>query len=208
MKQFASRRCRAGHRHRCASAADLAARPYTKRPRWSPRPMTGAGSTPVSTAAGVRAATPSARLRRSGSVPKVRMMRTAARSVARSATAGRPARSCSVEAQGNWADFSGSNSSLLFGPGFRQQHEDRCLRPVHRPDRLRRQQRPALRQGRCRCDLEQLQHQLRSGRRAVRCRWRRHPLGCLDRCRPRIRLLAELVGWRRVQPPVHAGPYL
>ena len=112
-----------------------------------------------------------------------------------------------LEAQGNWADFSGSNVSLLF-PGLPQPHERRCVRPVHRSGRLCRQQRPALRQGRCCSDLEQLSRQQRCRRRA---RWRhrrRHPLGRHDRRRPRIRLRSELVGWRRVQSPVHAGPYL
>ena len=52
-----------------------------------------------------------------------------------------------LEGQGNWADFSGSNVSLL-APAATNQFEDRRVRPPHRPDRLRRQQRPALRQGR------------------------------------------------------------
>ena len=52
-----------------------------------------------------------------------------------------------LEAQGNWADLSGSEHQ----PGLRrsrQPFEDRSLRPVHRPDRLRLEQRPALREGR------------------------------------------------------------
>ena len=63
-----------------------------------------------------------------------------------------------VEAQGNWADFKGSNASTLF-PRLREQHQDRRVRPVHRSGRLRLEQRPALRQGRRRCDLEPLPHQ-------------------------------------------------
>ena len=42
-----------------------------------------------------------------------------------------------LEAQGNWADLSGSNVSL-FDPTLSQRTQDRCLRPVHRPGRLRR----------------------------------------------------------------------
>ena len=57
-----------------------------------------------------------------------------------------------LEAQGNWADFSGSNVSVRF-PGFVNHLEDRRVRPVHRPDWLRCQQRPVLRQGRCCCDV-------------------------------------------------------
>ena len=60
-----------------------------------------------------------------------------------------------VEAQGNWADFKGSNVSL-FAPAFRNEIEGRRVRPVHRSGRLRRQQRPVLRQGRCGCDFERV----------------------------------------------------
>ena len=57
-----------------------------------------------------------------------------------------------VEGQGNWADLNGSNISLAF-PGGRNEIENRRVRSAHRSDRLRRQQRPVLREGRCGCDI-------------------------------------------------------
>ena len=63
-----------------------------------------------------------------------------------------------LEAQGNWADFSGSNVEPAV-PRLPQPHQRRCVRSVHRSGRLCRQQRPALRQGRCCSDLEQLSRQ-------------------------------------------------
>ena len=60
-----------------------------------------------------------------------------------------------VEAQGNWADFKGSNISLFDADGP-QRIARRCVRLVHRPGRLRSQQRPVLRQGRCGCDFERV----------------------------------------------------
>ena len=51
-----------------------------------------------------------------------------------------------LEGQGNWADFRGSHVSTLF-PGDRLDSRNRRLRPVHGPDRLRRQQRSVLCQG-------------------------------------------------------------
>jgi outer membrane immunogenic protein len=63
-----------------------------------------------------------------------------------------------VEAQGNWADFKGSNISLF--------------NATVRPGRLRRQQRPVLRQGRCGCDLERL---------PPVCRCNQHPVCCEQR---------------------------
>ena len=53
-----------------------------------------------------------------------------------------------VEAQGNWADFRGSNTSLIHRGACTNRSQDRRVRPVHRPGRLRLEQRPALRQGR------------------------------------------------------------
>ena len=49
-----------------------------------------------------------------------------------------------------------------------------------------------------------LHHRHRRRRRHAR----RYPLGCLGRRRPRIRLRAELVGWRRVQSHVHGRSHL
>ena len=51
-----------------------------------------------------------------------------------------------LEAQGNWADFRGSNVSLI-DPTLRNHSTHRCVRPVHRPGRLGRQQRSVLHQG-------------------------------------------------------------
>jgi len=62
-----------------------------------------------------------------------------------------------VEAQGNWADFRGDNVSLLF-PGDRNRTKIDAFRSVHRSDRLRLEQRAALREGRCRCDRHQVRH--------------------------------------------------
>ena len=53
-----------------------------------------------------------------------------------------------LEAQGNWADFKGSQCQPGCFAGCTNQHQDRRLRPVHRPGRLRLEQRPALREGR------------------------------------------------------------
>ena len=52
-----------------------------------------------------------------------------------------------LEAQGNWADFQGSNVSLIFPAPQRIAH--RCVRPVHRSGRLGRQQRSVLCKGWC-----------------------------------------------------------
>ena len=52
-----------------------------------------------------------------------------------------------LEAQGNWADFNGSNVSLLYSR-LHHPFDGRRIRPVHRPGRLRRQQRPVLPEGR------------------------------------------------------------
>ena len=53
-----------------------------------------------------------------------------------------------LEAQGDWADLSGTNVRACLSAAPAQPLEDRCLRSVHRPGRLRLEQRPALRQGR------------------------------------------------------------
>ena len=129
--------------------------------------MTGPVSTSVRTAVGVRAATPGIWLRRSLVGPEG----------SHDATGGTVGGQVGyrwqagtwvfgLEAQGNWADFSGSNVSLVC-PGFRNRTERRCVRPVHRSGRLCRQQRPALRQGRCCGDLEQLSHQHVSAARSL-----------------------------------------
>ena len=52
-----------------------------------------------------------------------------------------------LEAQGDWADLKGRNDSIAIPGHLHQRVEGRCLRPVHRPGRLCRQQRAVLRQG-------------------------------------------------------------
>ena len=76
-------------------------------------------------------------------------MRPAAPPAVRSAIAGRPAAWVfGLEAQGNWADFRGSQRQPRSLRRSRQPLQDRRVRPVHRSGRLRLQQRPVLRQGR------------------------------------------------------------
>ena len=90
-----------------------------------------------------------------------------------------------LEAQGNWADFKGSNVSL-FRSGAHQPVARRCVRPVHRSGRLRRQQRAVLRQGRRGRYRRSLPHLRYTHRRPGRHSRRRHPLGWRGRRRPRI----------------------
>ena len=83
------------------------------------------------------------------SPPKVAMTRPAAWPVARSVIAGRPAPGCSaLKRRATGPICSGRNQQPVIRRLHDNRHEDRCVRPVHRPGRLRREQRPALRQGR------------------------------------------------------------
>ena len=117
--------------------------------------MTGVVSTLVSTAAAAPATSAGTS---SAASAKAATTRPAARSAARSAIAGRPVRCVfGVEAQGNWADFSGDNVSAVSGRRS-QPHQDRRVRSVHRPGRLRLEQRAALRQGRCGRHRQQVRH--------------------------------------------------
>jgi outer membrane immunogenic protein len=50
-----------------------------------------------------------------------------------------------IEGQGNWANFRGSNVSNLFAPDFNR--SDRCLRVAYRSGRLRMEQRLVLCKG-------------------------------------------------------------
>ena len=107
-----------------------------------------------------------------------------------------------LEAQGNWADSRAQREPAF--PGF-SNHRTSMLSACSRSGRLCRQQRPALRQGRC-CVTANRYHINTGG--ALACdtgddtRWGGAIGAGLDRLRP------ELVGWRRIQSPVHAGPYL
>ncbi len=66
----------------------------------------------------------------SATAPRVRMTRPAVRSVARSAIAGRPARSCSSRSPGQLGRLLGQQCEPG-GPAFPQPHQRRCVRPVH-----------------------------------------------------------------------------
>ena len=169
--------------------------------------MTGPDSTSVRTVVGVRAATPGIRLRRFVVGPEG----------SHDATGGTVGGQVGyrwqagtwvfgLEAQGNWADFSGSNASLVF-PGFRNHTNVDAF---------------GLFTGQVGYAVNNVLLYVKGGaavtsnsyrintrrRRARRRHRRRHPLGRHDRRWPRIRLRSELVGWRRVQSPVHAGSYL
>ena len=129
-------------------------RPTPRRRRWSPRSMTGAASTSAPTAAGVRAASAGTQhrwrhvLRREG-------CHDATGGVAGGQVGYRwqsGAWVFGIEAQGDWADLSGNNISLAVPAAPPSQVAHQRFRPLHRPGRLRRQQRAALRQGRCRGD--------------------------------------------------------
>ena len=72
-----------------------------------------------------------------------------------------------LEAQCNWADIRGACQQQFFGcPDLTQlQQPRRCVRPVHRPGRLRLEQRPVLREGRRRGDRQPLSAASRIGHR-------------------------------------------
>ena len=62
-----------------------------------------------------------------------------------------------LEAQGDWADLSNTRISL-FDPAVLHSHQDRCHRPLYRPDRLRLECSAVLRKGRRGGDKQPLQH--------------------------------------------------
>ena len=143
-----------------ASAADLAARPYTK----APPPVTWLRSTigPVSIsapmAAGARATTAWISLTRLA-WPSLRAAAIGpeASSVASSVIAGNPASGClawKLRAIGRISATSASASSIhvLYS------HQNQWHRPFHRPDRLRLERVTVLREGRRGGDRHPLQH--------------------------------------------------
>ena len=170
--------------------------------------MTGAVSTSAPTAAGVRAAsagTSSDRRRGLRSLPKDAMTQPAASPVARSVIAGSPPPGCSASKRRAIGPISADRAQqpCTLVPAIHQPHQDRCLRPVHRPDRLRLEQRPALCEGRRRGHRRPATTaSRRRDQRGLRLR-QRNPLGWHGRRRPRIRLCAELVGCGRIRSPVH-----
>ena len=111
-----------------------------------------------------------------------------------------------VEAQGNWADFSGSNTSLVF-PGFRNHTNVDAF---------------GLFTGQVGYAVNNVLLYVKGGAAVTSNSYRINTVGGALAgvtgddtrwggtigARPRIRLRPELVGWRRVQSPVHAGPYL
>ena len=145
-----------------ASAADLAARPYTKAPPpyvapiydWTGFYIGANGGWGDShncvdflNTAGVVPSLPAAAI---GPV---------ASSAVSSVIAGKPAmRVFGLEAQGDWADLSNQRVSLidLFALHF-QVYQNQWHRPLHRPDRLRLECVIVLREGRRRGDRQPLQ---------------------------------------------------
>ena len=115
-----------------------------------------------------------------------------------------------VEGQGDWSSLKGSNASipvaLLAGfPLLTNQTKVEAIGLLHRPGRLRLQQRALVREGRRRRRRRSLlrlrhRHQFPGRQRA------RNPLGRRGRHRHRIRLRAELVGRPRVRSSVHGQP--
>ena len=128
---------------------------------------------------------------------KVATTRPAARPVARSVIAGRPAPGCSAsKRRATGPTSSGSNVSLLCSARSTQ-----LTRKVDAFGLFTGQvgyaceQRPALRQGRRRRDRRPLsQRHCDRHRRTSSTSAERHPLGRHGRRRPRIRLRPELVG--------------
>ena len=152
---------RRGCRSRCASLHQGAADDRR-------RSMTGAASTSAPTVVGARAASAGTSVTAGGAFIVAEGCHDATGGTAGGQIGYRwqsGAWVFGLEAQGNWADFSGSNISLG-ARAFTQPLEDRRVRPVHRSGRLRRQQRSALRQGRRGCD-----------RRSLPRHWRRYPGG-------------------------------
>jgi hypothetical protein len=90
-----------------------------------------------------------------------------------------------LEAQGNWADFKGSNVSLLPGGFFTNQTRIDAFGLF--TGQIGWAYNNALFYSGCN-------------------RQRRHPLGWRSRRRRRIWFCPELVGRHRIRPPVHAGP--
>ena len=60
-----------------------------------------------------------------------------------------------LEAQGDWADLSNQRISLI-NPTVLHAHPNRCHRPLYRPDRLRLESSAVLRKGRCGGDEQPL----------------------------------------------------
>ena len=169
--------------------------------------MTGAVSTSAPTAVGVRAAIAGTSCRVFSPSAKVPMTRLAARSVARSAIAGRPAPGCSALKRRATGPTSRAATSACSMP---RSATNRAIDAF------------GLFTGQVGYAANNVLFYVKGGaavtsndyRSVCRCnqraRWlhrRRHPLGWHGRRRPRIRLRPELVVRRRIQSPVHAGPY-
>ena len=141
--------------------------------------------------------------------PMAAIMRPAASSAARSAIACRAAPGCSaVKPRATGPTCAAPTLSLISsGAPFYQPIARRCLRPVHRPDRLCLQHRPALRQGRRRRVTSDRYQGLNPATNTVLDSRERNPLGRHGWRRCRIRLRTELVGSRRIRSSVHGHPH-
>ena len=132
-----------------ASAADLAARPYTKAPPPILLSTTGPASTSAVTAAGDRAVIAWGFVPVAGAIiPDGCLISPEASSAASSATAGKRGQFVfGLEGQGDWADLNSSHVSI-FNPAVYDWHQSRWHRPFHRPDRLCLECGAAVREGR------------------------------------------------------------
>ena len=135
-----------------ASAADMAARPYTKAPPMIAAMYDWSGFYIGVNGGGAGAASAGTSSRPLGvyfaGSPKAAMMQPAARSAVRLVIAGRPAPGCSVwKHRATGPIFRGSQRQPR-SPASSPTAPSRRARPVHRPSRLRLEQRPALRKGR------------------------------------------------------------
>ena len=183
--------------------------PTPRHRRWSPRSTTGAASTSASTAAGGSShkcwdiVTLGRRVR---TRTKAVMTRLAASSAARSAIAGRRRLGVRRRSAGRLGRSQGLATPSLSSRRRPTNRQGRCLRPVHRPGRLRLEQRAAVREGRRRRHQRQATEPSRLPPAAVFDQRQRDPLGRHGRRRRRVRLRAELVGRLRIRPPVHGQP--
>ena len=132
---------------------------------------------------------------------KVAITRTAARSVARSAIAGRQRWVFGLEAQGNWADFRGSNISLFLPARPTRSRIDAFGLFTGQIGYAWNNVLLYVKGGAAVTDDKYDIFDLPGG--AARRHGYDNPLGRHGRRRSRIRLRAELVGRRRIRPSVH-----
>ena len=108
-----------------------------------------------------------------------------------------------LEAQGNWADFKGSNASLLF-PGFVNHSKIDAFGLF--TGQVGYAVNNVLLYVKGGAAVTSNRNHINTVAGALACvHRRRHPLGWHGRCWPRIRLRPELVDWRRIQSHLPAG---